>query len=158
MTHLYYLYLTKSKQEIYILQFYASWKFIFIFFLNFWVEFFFRISILGSKDIFQEFCPFEGRFSLSYENAAKNDDEKCHELSNCLGSNKFQIKSGPCLDDPNAANNLEKVQIQTFQCLGDWPSSFPGKRIAIFKSDDGIYKCAVSILEKYNFLPSRYCM
>ena len=100
--------------------------------------------ILGSKDVFHEFCPFEGRFSLSYENVAKND-EKCHELSNCLGSNKFQIKSGPCLDDPNAANHAKNVQIQTFQCLGDWPSSFPGKRIAIFKADDGIYKCAVSI-------------
>ena len=105
--------------------------------------------ILGSKDVFHEFCPFEGQFSLSYENDfAKNDDIKCHELSNCLGTNKFQIKSGMCLNDPNAdPKNLGKLQIQNFQCLGDWSSSFPGKRIAIFKSDDsGIYKCAVSIL------------
>ena len=31
--------------------------------------------ILGSKDVFPEFCPFEGQFSLSYENDLTGEKE-----------------------------------------------------------------------------------
>ena len=100
------------------------------------------LYFIGTNDLFQVFCPFKGQFTLKYVDMNVNEAE-CHELSNCQGGYELKFLSRPC---NQGQNGLEKGQfkVTTFQCLGHWSTNFPGKQMAIFKSEKD-YKCAVSI-------------
>ena len=75
------------------------------------------------------------------------NEAECHELSNCQGGYELKFQSRPC---NQGQNGLEKGQfkVTTFQCLGHWSTNFPGKQMAIFKSEKD-YKCAVSITLRF---------
>ena len=95
------------------------------------------LNFSGTNQSHHEFCPFLGHFNLYYEENENSD--LCYELSNCDGGYELKIRSRPC----QHTDNLEKVTVSTLQCLGHWPTNFPGKFLAIFREED-VYKCAVS--------------
>ena len=77
---------------------------------------------------------------MIYQNV---QNEFCHELTNCKGSNEVQIHSYNCRQQNEVVKNY--VKVEKFQCLGHWNSDFPGKYFGIMKSKTH-YKCIVSIL------------
>ena len=105
--------------------------------MNSW---FFKLClILGSEDTFGTFCPFMGKFQLNYQ--SYTNGQFCYELSNCKGSHELEIKTFDCQlrNEP-----FDEVRIEKYQCLGHWPSDFPGKYFGVMKSKTQ-YKCIVSI-------------
>ena len=82
-----------------------------------------------------------GKFQLSYQSYTHG--QFCYELSNCKGSHELEIKTFDCQYRNEA---FDEVRVEKYQCLGHWPSDFPGKYFGVMKSENQ-YKCFVSIFQ-----------